>query len=258
MTTSTTRRVCPPDHKHAAASTCYIVHKCRCFACGLATSQRNQARERAKAAGTYVSPLVDAGPVREHVQLLLASGIGWKRVAELAGVGKTAVSQIIYGRKAVTGDPRKGEVLKRVSRRTADAILAVQPALEVLAGGTLVPAKPYARRLQALVAIGWSQSKLANALGMTPSNFRILREFERDQARRRRRGTFIQASTARAIVDLYERLAFRTPPQPNKAERIAYLRSVRYARERGWPVPMDWAAVDDDFARDVPVRRSAA
>ncbi|MBY0397385.1 MAG: hypothetical protein K2X91_13100 [Thermoleophilia bacterium] len=252
------RHTCPADHKHAAASTCYIVHKCRCFPCCLATSERARARERAKAAGTYVSPLVDAGPVREHLQLLLASGLGWKRVAAVAGVGNTAVSQLIYGRKGVVGDPRKGEVLKRVSRKTADAILAVQPSLELLADQVLVPARPYARRLQALVAIGWSQSKLARALGMTPSNFRILREYERDQARRRRRGTFVYASTARAIVELYERLAFRVPAQPTKAERIAYLRSVSSARERGWPVPMDWAAADDDFARDVPVRRSAA
>lgn len=233
------RYSCPADHKHAAASTCYIVHKCRCFACCLATSERARRREREKAAGTYVSPLVDAGPVREHVQLLLASGLGWKRVAAVAGVGNTAVAQLI-------------------SRRTAEALLAVQPSLELLGDTALVPAKPYARRLQALVAIGWSQSKLARALGMTPANFRILREYERDQARRRRRGTFIYASTARAIVELYERLSFRVPAQPTKAERIAYLRSVSYARQRGWPVPMDWAAADDDFARDVPVRRSAA
>lgn len=252
------RFVCPPDHKHGASSTCYILHKCRCRPCGYATSERARRRAIAHEAGTFDSGLVDAGPVREHVQLLLSSGLGWKRVAALAGVGNTAVSQLIYGRKGTVGDPRKGEVLKRVSRRTADAILAVQPSLELLADATLVPARPYARRLQALVAIGWSQSKLARALGMTPSNFRILREYERDQARRRRRGTFIQAGTARAIVALYERLAFRVPAQPTKAERIAYLRSVSYARQRGWPVPMDWAAADDDFARDVPVRRSAA
>jgi transcriptional regulator with XRE-family HTH domain len=252
------RYVCPPDHKHGASSTCYIIHKCRCFKCGLATSQRARRREAAHAAGTFDSGLVDAGPVREHLELLLASGLGWKRVAVVAGVGNTAVSQLIYGRKGSVGDPRKGEVLKRVSRRTADAILAVQPSLDVLADQVLVPARPYARRLEALVAIGWSQSKLARGLGMTPSNFRIIREYERDQARRRRRGTFVYASTARAVVALYERLAFRTPPQPTKAERIAYLRSVSYARARGWPVPMDWAAVDDDFARDVPVRRSAA
>lgn len=252
------RYVCPPDHKHGASSTCYIIHKCRCFKCCLATSQRARRREEAHAAGTFDSGLVDAGPVREHLELLRSSGLGYKRIAELAGVGTTTVSQLIYGRKGSLKDPRRGEVLKRISRKTADALFAVDPSLELLGDTVLVPARPYARRLEALVAIGWSQSKLARALGIRASNFRIIREYERDQARRRRRGTFIKASTARAIVDVYERLAFRTPPQPTKAERIAYLRSVSYARARGWPVPMDWAAVDDDFARDVPVRRSAA
>lgn len=252
------RHVCPPDHRHGASSTCYIIHKCRCFPCGLATSERSRRRAIAHAAGTFDSGLVDAAPAREHLELLRSTGLGYKRVAELAGIGTTAVAQLIYGRKGSLSDPRRGEVLKRVSRKTSEAILAVTPSLELLGDHVLVPARPYARRLEALVAIGWSQSKLARALGIRASNFRIIREYERDQARRRRRGTFVRADTARAIVALYERLAFSTPAQPSKAERIAYLRSVSYARQRGWPVPMDWAAVDDDFARDVPVRRSAA
>lgn len=254
----TERFSCPPDHKHAGSSTCYIVHKCRCTPCSYATSERGRRRAQLHATGRFDSGLVDAGPVREHLELLRSSGLGYKRVAELAGVGTTATAQLIYGRKGTAADPRKGEQLKRVSRKTAEAILAVQPSLELLAPNVLVPARPYARRLQALVAIGWSQSKLARALGIRASNFRILREYEADQARRRRRGTFVRADTARAIVELYERLAFRVPAQPTKFERIAYLRSVSYARQRGWPVPMDWAAADDAFDRDVAVRRSAA
>lgn len=243
---------CPPDHKHAATSTCYIVHRCRCRPCRYATSARERARTAAKRAGTYDSGLVDAEPVREHLEMLRASGLGWKRIAALAGVGDTAVCQLIYGRKAAVADPRHGERLKRVSRRTAEAILAVQPSLELLGRAVLVPSRPYARRLQALVAIGWSGSQLARMLGSTPTNFRLLREYEADPA-----GARVTVSTARAVVALYERLALSRPPAATRGQRAAVTRSIAYAAARGWPRPMDWAAVDDDFDRAVLVRRSA-
>lgn len=252
------RRTCPPDHKHAGSSTCYVLHKCRCTPCCYESSLRIRRREIARASGELAARYVDAEPVRAHLELLRSSGLGYKRVAELAGVGSTAVAQLIYGRKGTNGDPRKGEVLKRVSRKTAEALLAIQPSLDLLAGNVHVPARPYARRLQALVAIGWSQSKLASLLGVTPGNFRILREYEAARARRRPGSVMVRADTARAIVALYDRLALRVPKIETKFDLIAYRRSISYARQRGWAVPMDWAAADDAFDRDAPVRRSVA
>lgn len=242
---------CPPDHKHGATSTCYVSHKCRCLPCGFGQSERNRVRAMEQLAGTYDSGLVPAAPVREHLELLRASGLGWKRVARLSGIGETAVSQLIYGRKGSNSDPRKGETLKRVSRRTANAILAVQPSLELLGDNALVRAEPYARRLEALVAIGWSQSKLAAELQVQKvSNFRVIREYEND------RDSTICASTARAIVALYDRLAMSKPPTSTKWDRIAHNRSITYASQRGWPLPMDWAAYDDDFDRTQAPQRS--
>ena len=233
---------CPPDHKHN--STCYVHHKCRCDRCRERNAAAERRRTKLKAYGRWDSGLVDAQPVREHVQLLQSFGIGYMRVARLAGVQPRAVADLIYGRQE--SGPRKGEMRKRISRDKAEAILAVQPALGNVADRAQVPAYPYARMCRALVAWGWSQSKIAAELGIDVSNFRLLRT----------RQHTVYASTARAIAALYDRWSFHPPPQSTHRDRISVARSKRYAAERGWPLPMDWEA--GDFYQRHPVRRSAA
>lgn len=247
------RTICPPDHAHAEKTTCYIQHQCRCAAC----AENNRAREaqRAKliAYGRYDSGLVDAGPARAHVIDLSTKGIGYKRVAQLAGLHVTTVRQLVWGRD---DGHRKGELAKRIKRDTSDAILAVQPSIDILGARIAVPAAPYVRRLKALVALGWSQSQLAAALGIERSNFRYISEYDRAGSHRDR--VTIGAGTARAIVKLYDEISNRMPPETNQRERIAASRARTYAREAGWPLPMDWEAVDNDFDRPLAVRRSAA
>jgi transcriptional regulator with XRE-family HTH domain len=248
---------CPDDHKHATATTCYIQHQCRCDACVTDHNARESRRSRLKAYGRFDSGLVDAEPVRAHLLALAEYGIGYKRVAALAGVGVTGVRTIIWGRQ----EPgrRNGEIPKRVPRNKAEAILAVEPRLEHLGRRQSVKAGPYVRRLKALVALGWSQSKIAAELGIERANFRYIVEYDKAwQAQAHRNRIMMGAGTARAIVDLYDRWSNVRPPERDQREKIAATRSRRYAAERGWPLPMDWEAIDNDFERPTPVRRSAA
>jgi len=245
--------ICPPDHAHQEKTTCYIQHQCRCDACTEHNRQREAQRAKLIAYGRYDSGLVDAAPARAHVVELSTKGIGYKRVAMLAGLHVTTVRVLVSGRE---DGHRKGELAKRIKRETSDAILAVQPSLEVLGARVPVAAAPYVRRLKALVALGWSQSQLAAALGIERSNFRFIPEYDRAGSHRHR--VTIGAGTARAIVRLYDEISNRQPPETNQRERIAASRARGYAREAGWPLPMDWEAVDDDFERPFAVRRSAA
>lgn len=241
---------CPPDHKHAETGTCYVIHKCRCNDCRRASSARERQRRKLKAYGRYGTGLVDAAPAREHLLMLRDFGMGYKTIARVAGVGVTAARTLLYGREDYQGGvkgPRHGEVKKRISRETAERLLAVEPKLEYLGERVTVPAKPYVRRLRALVALGWSQSKLAARLGMHDTNF------SKVFAARRMRSV-----TALKVVALYDELWDTLPPRDQWRDRIAYSRSVKYAQERGWPLPMDWEAVDSNFDRMYPVRRSAA
>ncbi|TFD41723.1 hypothetical protein E3T37_03465 [Cryobacterium sp. TMT2-10] len=232
--------VCPDDHKHAVNGTCYAIHKCRCDGCRTAMTTRASVRTRAQLYGRWVDPYVPAEPVREHIELLQSSGLGWKRIAALSGVGNTAVSQLLYGRKGSNSDPRKGEVLKRTTRVKADAILAVKPDLSLLAAGAVIPSRGTHRRLQALVSIGWSQSKLAAHLDIQPGNFN-----------RMMGAASVCVGLHREVHVLFDQL-WNTEPAHNEWRSLSsFNRAKRYAAARRWLPPMAWDDIDTDVAPPV-------
>ncbi|MFL0711638.1 MAG: hypothetical protein ACJLS2_02345 [Microcella pacifica] len=236
-----TAAICPAEHKHAEVSTCYIIHKCRCEPCKTEATERARRRARAKLYGRWVDPYVDAQPVREHVRLLQASGMGWKRIAEVSGVGNTAVSQLIYGRKGSNSDPRKGEPLKRVLKVKAEKILAVQPEMANLRAGALVDPTGFRRRVQALVAVGWSLSKLAKRLGVDVGNLCVSLTRER-----------VTAQHHRDAAALYDELWNMLPPHEEWRDLIAFNRAKRMAKVKGWLPPLAWDDIDTDDAPPVP------
>ncbi len=233
------RTRCPAEHKHAAASTCFIQHQCRCQPCVDAHNRRERTRTRQKAYGRFDTGLIDADPVREHILKLGEFGIGYKRVAELAGVGITGVRSLIWGRQ--DPGPRYGEIPKRVAREKAAKILAVQATIENLGARKSIPARGAHRRVQALVARGWSLSKIAERLGMNGSNMSSFMK-----------RTMIGAGTHRAIVELYEELWDQAPPHDEWRDKIAYSRSVEFARQRRWLPPLAWDDIDLDDEPPAP------
>ena len=196
---------------------------------------REQKRRKLKAYGRWDSGYVPAEPVREHVLMLQAAGMGLKRIAEVAGVGNTAVSQLIYGRTGAKDDPRTGEVLKRVARAKAEKLLAVQPGTDQLAGGARVPALGTHRRLQALVACGWSLSRIAVKLGMDPTNMAPLMSRES-----------VTLRTAREVAELYEELWNCRPTASTRFEQAGITRAIRFASARRWVPPLGWDDIDTD------------
>lgn len=231
---------CPADHRHAEVSTCYIQHQCRCAPCTDAHAARERTRKKQKAYGRFDSGLVDVTEVREHVLMLGEFGIGYKRVAQLAGFkSSTPVRTIIWGRQ--DPGPRYGEMQKRVKRETAEKILAVKPSIDFLAGGAIIPARGVHRRLQALVARGWSQSKLAGRLGVERSNFGLMMQ-----------RSHVTVDLHRRVVALFDELWNQVPPHTAWRDSIAYSRTIRYARERRWLAPLAWDDIDNDVEPPVP------
>ncbi|MEP6482545.1 MAG: hypothetical protein ABJA94_11115 [Rhodoglobus sp.] len=89
-------------------------------------------RRRRRAAGRPEQrPLVDAQPAREHVAFLRSRGMGIVSIARAAGVSKTGLRALVYGREDFTPDggrgPRHGEIPKRIDKEKAKRILAVAP-----------------------------------------------------------------------------------------------------------------------------------
>lgn len=227
------RVICPPEHKHARSLVCYNLHQCRCAPCIEHRAETDERRAKLKAYGRYDNGLVDAEPVREHLLMLGEFGLGYKRVARLAGVGITPVRNVIWGRQ--DPGPRKGEIPKRIKRENAEKILAVAPDISMLAAGRSIPSRGTHRRVQALVARGWSQSKLADRLGVNRGNFGTMMK-----------RTHVTVSLHRRVQELFDELWDQLPPKDAWRDSIAYSRTIRYARERRWLPPLAWDDIDND------------
>ena len=220
----------------------YIQGGCRCDACREASTRYERDRRRRIAEERWNperSRYVDGDIVRAHLADLARQGMGMKRAAATAGVAHGTASAILYGKHA--DDPSHPDYRiprRRVRRDIAEALLAVtyEPA-----GWTIVDGTGTARRLQALMAIGWSGTRLAERLGVLRTNF--------TEILHGRRG--VHHATAHAVRALYDELWDVAPPAATTFEQGAVTRTLRFAQQHGWVPPMAWddETIDDPAAR---------
>jgi len=208
----------------------YHLEKCRCGTCCQAARDYENNRYRAIAYGRW-HPFVDAEPVRQHVRALGEFGIGWIRVAKLAGVSTGGVSKLLYGDR-----PRGLEPTKRVRPETALKLLGIEPTLDNLGARTPIWGTGTRRRLQALVAKGWTQSELARRLGVDRANFG-----------RTIVSNLVEAGTARAVLALYDEL-WRLDPTEQGVPRHRAEAARLIARNNRWAPIGAW----DDESIDDP------
>lgn len=208
----------------------YKYHRCRCLTCcdGWRDYSRNTRRQQAY--GRW-EPLIDPAPVRAHVEALQAAGLGLHRIAELAGVAQSTVSRLVYGK---SGRPPQ----KAMQRAKADRILAVQVGPGAHADGAMIDATGTRRRIQALVAVGWTHKVLAPHLGVNPL---YVGDFTTN--------TLVTAAHARTVAAVYDRLWNKDPLQHGVTNGGAK-RSRNLAVRRGWPPPLAWddETIDDPAA----------
>lgn len=223
--------VAPDSHRPHGSRAKYVVERCRCKPCKKANRCEENHRTRQKTYGRW-QPYVDAEPVRQHVRSLGAYGIGWKRVANLAGVPISVVGKLLYGCPTRGMGPSKG-----LRAENAEKLLAVRAVPENLGSAVAVEGAGIRRRLQALIAGGWPQAQLASRLSMGPGNFGTLLHAE---------GVEVVAATARAVTDLYEQM-WRAAPADHGVTLQAASRARNQARANGWAPVGAW---DDDTIDD--------
>ncbi|MGC9540207.1 hypothetical protein [Streptomyces sp. UG1] len=214
--------VAPPSHRRHGTRAKYVAEKCRCQACKRANRREGNQRSRMQAYGHW-QPYVDAEPVRAHVRALEAYGLGWKRIARLAGVSPTTVGKLLYGAPRRNMGPSK-----RVRPETAAKLLAVEATPENLGGAVSVDGTGTRRRLQALVAGGWPQAQLARRLEMEPGNFGVTLRAER-----------VLVSTSRAVTALYEGL-WRADPVEHGVHPQGVSRARNQVRTNQWAPVGAW------------------
>lgn len=222
------------QHVHGNYDT-YTLDRCRCLPCAAAAAEYETNRVRQHAYGRW-NGLIDAEPSRQHVRSLMAQGMGLKRIVAVSGVPQAQLWKLLYGKKRPDGTRTPS---RRVKPSTEQRLLAVKVDL---ADGAKVPSLGCTRRIQALIALGWSQSKIAGRLGITPRNFTVLVHGRRP---------LVTVATNRAIRDLYDELCMRRPPEEEWRDKIAASRSRNYARSHGWLPPLAW----DDEHLDDPAYR---
>lgn len=200
-------------------------------------------RRRLQAYGRW-QPHVDAAPVREHIQAVLDTGLTRNRYAALAQVRPAAITRILHGSPA-QGIPPQARVRTAVAQR----LLAVHPGTRPSLPAARVDATGTRRRLQALVATGWSQRSLARMLasaGTRPAWGLIHGQ------------PHVTVATERAVRALYARLWDQPPPETTRDERYAAAVARRCAARHGWEPPLAWDddEIDDPAAQPHPWKRT--
>lgn len=207
-----------PEAPHHDASTCVKWYNCQLPEC----RDRLNARRRAIRAGT-IQParvLVDAEPIRQHILDLQEAGLSANRIARLSGLSHTTICAFLRAKPSV-GRGRK----QQTTPETAEKILAVRP---LTTAGTL-------RRIQALIAIGWTCRKIADRAGVSARRVIELRPTQ-----------VVNLVTAEKIAAAYEQLRYLNPEKngvwPGHAKR-----SRERAEANRWPKPNYWDQHVDDI-----------
>jgi lambda repressor-like predicted transcriptional regulator len=196
--------------KHGSL-TAYAKHGCRCEPCRAAAAKASKAWRRDHYLG--IVKLVDAQPLKDHVAMLMASGMSFRAIALTAGwASRNALADAMSR--------------KRVTPRTLARVLAVHPELDNRKDA-YVDATGSARRLQALAINGWPTRNLAKQLGhKDPATIQHIANGKTPTIRLRTKDDI-----RRLFDELWD--------QPGPSKRTADI-----AKARGWLPALAW---DDDL-----------
>ena len=158
-----------------------------------------------------------AKPTGDHLRTLLDQGASHRAIAHAAGVSETGIVNIASGRQ------------RFVESWTATHVAALTLLGVIPYETTGFPATGTLRRIQALLAIGWTHALLTSFTGVDTAG--VLH----DSPRR------VSSRTYRAVEAAYREHALT--PGPSAANRTR-------ARKNGWEPPLAWEedAIDDPNA----------
>lgn len=190
-------RYTAPDSRRAHGTHAkYVLEKCRCAPCTIASRTYNRQLRHA----TDLR-LVDAAPAREHVQAMMAAGYGYELQAQVTGVAVQTYQNLLYGGwRLVDGARTRRPPAKRLRPATADRILTFRAeqgtAVRVAARSSKrVPALPLIRRWRTLLDAGWWTAEAVRVTGVDRQAFDRLTN---------RRAKYTSTRVADAIAHLEE------------------------------------------------------
>jgi hypothetical protein len=206
---------------HHNTVTCVKHYGCKRIECrDRVRAYQNEWRRRRNTDPT----LVDAAPVREHLERLAEAGVGPRRVATLTGLAVETIAG--FTRPYGSGGGRRYGRKHKVRPDVAAKILAIDPDHTVPG---VTDATGSRRRIQALNAAGWPTAILADRL---PTGRVAIRTIHRQ--------THLYARTADAIAALYDELNNKRPEKNGVLAASAHRARLRAERNQ-WPGINYWA-----------------
>lgn len=195
----------------------YVTYKrdrCRCDACREANRIEYHARAKRKRDGR--SKFVDAAPVRERWLRLRALGMSDDEIERVAEISHHTSHHLFRNH------PNTGKPITRIKRETAQAIMAINTR-RPLQTSVMWDATETRHMVLDLMALGYTQTWVAERIGVTLANFRLLRI----------PSVGVEVGTHIAIKRLWESTTTQAT-ETTRTERTAASRSRAYAdRWRG-------------------------
>jgi lambda repressor-like predicted transcriptional regulator len=157
---------------------------------------------------------------REHVAQLLNRGVTIPAIVATAGVSERTLYSVLH----LTN--------RTIKNGTAEALRSI-PTNTASSSG-LVPALDTKRRLQALIAYGYTLTDIAQRSGLALSGLVNIAYGKQVN---------VEAGTRNRVADIYEKLS--TTPGPCDAAR-------KQGRDNRWRVPAAWDDIDDPREEPAP------
>lgn len=198
-----------------------------CFPCRLAKAAYETERKRLMAYGRW-QPWTDAEPARQHVRSLMAQGMTTRQIGTKAGVAYSRITNLVYGRG---GRPP----VAKMRPEFAATLLAIQPE------PARYPVHGVSRRLQALVAVGYSGPYLAGRLGFSQAR---VEQFLKGRCISEN----VMAEMHHRVDDLYRELHMRPRVGTTAREKQSVSRAKHTAAVNGWVSGMAWDDIDNPDA----------
>jgi lambda repressor-like predicted transcriptional regulator len=200
----------------------YTQDGCKCDPCTDAAVSYVRRRVRQLAYGRWDNGFTDAAEARGHALALRAAGVGYRRMAVLAGLNHVTVRHLLAGK------------FDRISKKTANGILSIP--LDALAAGARVDSTGARRRVEAMCLNGWSFPKLSERCGVDIDTLRDIVNGRQTTSR-----------TVAKVKALYDEIWDQEPPAKSRHDRGAQSRVRGWAERRGFLPAMAW---DDDTIDD--------
>lgn len=192
----------PRVHHTHGTRTAYVTDRCRCRDCTDANARAERAAYRSRQTQPAAARIA-AGPVREHLLGLRATGIGIRQIADLAATTPSYVRRL-------TAAPTRGQAEPRIGVDLSQRLLRITATEANRAEKSQRPAGPTLALLTDLLTQGWSLTHLAHDLRRSPRSLtKTLHAQHVDEA------------TARAVRALHARLHLLAPAQIAATQRLA-------------------------------------